>query len=133
MRARSETERAFRKEFAIQLEALMRRERISRAEAARVLMVSRQSVHKYLKQKATPRADVIQRALAKWGLVLQVRNMHLTAADYKRANAAKPRLEALQLTLPEIIRSLENRNLDIRIVNRKLDSIQLEVEIRFAS
>jgi transcriptional regulator with XRE-family HTH domain len=133
MRARSETERAFRKEFAVRLGEAILKKRISLREVARILMVSRQSVHKYLKQKATPRADVVQRALSEWGLVLHVGEMRLTATSYKRSTLLKPRVEPLQMTLPDVIRSLENRNLDVRILGRKMDSVQIEVNIRFAS
>lgn len=100
--------------------------------AAHQLGISRQSMHKYLKGSVTPRADVVSRACLRWNLTMNVYGQVLSAGGFGLPR--EPKLASpIQLTFSDMLQSLQDHNLDIRIIRAVGKSLELKVRIKFAS
>jgi len=102
----------------------------SDAAFARELDVSRAALKKYLNGKAMPGVRTVALAFANLNI-----NVSYGKFDAKRlcsrAKSNRRSVEA-QLLLPFAIESLKQENIDIALVDKKPNRIELNVSIRFA-
>jgi transcriptional regulator with XRE-family HTH domain len=121
---REEIIRAFRDAMA--------RRKLTVAAAARDIGVSRQSMHKYLSGASTPGSDVMQRACSRWGLSMTVNGIALSRRSFERPGG--PSVGAAeQLSLPNVLESLTERDLEVKIIRVARESLELKVSIKFGS
>jgi hypothetical protein len=140
--ARSPQNREFLEEISHQLrEGLRRRDelarkfgkRYTRVAAAADLNVSRASLQFYLAGAHTPSSDVLRRAMELWGIELTYRGRKLTVLDLEtpiRKNRPVP-APAVQLSLWDSIKGLNNDALLVKVEKKGPQSITLQVEIGF--
>ncbi|MGB7864713.1 MAG: helix-turn-helix transcriptional regulator [Candidatus Sulfotelmatobacter sp.] len=103
----------------------------SDAEFARKLDVSRAALKKYLAGTAMPGVRTV--ALAYANLNINVSYGKFDAKMLRsRARSDRQSVEA-QLLLPFAIESLREENIDIALVDKKPNRIELNLSIRFAS
>jgi transcriptional regulator with XRE-family HTH domain len=84
--------------------------KVSIGEAARILNVSRQTVHRYVNGEVIPRGEVLMAAFRAWGLVLEYRGIKVTRTD-QSGEVAKPIAQPNQLRLFQIVEELRDRDL----------------------
>jgi transcriptional regulator with XRE-family HTH domain len=118
------TERDFRERFATALSAAIGSDRGAQTRAAKKLGVPRQTVSLYLKGKTTPGGDLVQRAREIWGLNLDYGGIPIDADSHPHRPAL--RVEPQQLTLFS-----EDRQLEVHVVRKSVDSVDLRVSINF--
>lgn len=108
--------------------------KVSKKEASDVLRVSRQMLDRYLKGRATPGPDVVLRAMKAWNFTLRYRGRELGTSYFTRPHfiATEQTPVQLELALADIIAALNQRDVQISILKKATDSIQLQVSIRFA-
>lgn len=120
-----------RREFAKKLSAVVVG-KIPKKSAAATLGVSRQMLDLYLKGEVAPGPDIVLRAMREWRFTFRHRGQEITSSHFER-NIAEDRSPApLQLNLFDAINSLDKRDLDIAIVKKGPDRIELQVSIKFA-
>ena len=132
---RRATDAELREEISRKLRlAIAGKEKVSKKEAALTLRVSRQMLDQYLKGRATPGPDVVLRAMKAWNFTLKYRGRDVGAPYFDRPLERKAVSIPTQLALPlaEIIAQLDQRDLEIAITRKGVDSIQLQVSIKFA-
>lgn len=105
--------------------------------AAKILGVTRQSLHLYLSRRAKPqpRWRVIQRACRTWDLTFVAQGQKFDRRAFGKGpeyGAVDPAAVQL-LLLPEAIEQLRDANLEVKIVGREPSRICLEVQVKFAS
>lgn len=126
------TERGFRREFAQALRTSIGTNRGAASRAAAELRISRQAISLYLKEKATPSAEIIRRVCKRWGLTLSVEGLVISEKSYGARRSGPAPAPALQLPLlPDAIDSLQNKNLQVKIARKVGDLIELELKIDF--
>jgi transcriptional regulator with XRE-family HTH domain len=115
--------------FSKRLNEEYRKRKGSDAEFARNLDVSRAALKNYLDGKAMPGVRTVALAYANLNI-----NVSYGKFDAKllrsRARSNRQSVEA-QLLLPFAIDSLKQENIDIALVNKKPNRIELNVSIRF--
>jgi transcriptional regulator with XRE-family HTH domain len=126
------TEIVFREEVSRTFRSAMSARKLSITTAAKDLGVSRQSMYKYLNCKATPKANILQKACSKWGVSMSVYGVTFSEAAFKTIQGPRP-AKALQLSFSEILRSLRDRNLEVKIIRASSESLELKVSVKFAS
>ena len=120
----------FREDVAEKLKSAIQKRGISMSEAASQLNVSRQSLHRYLSQKATPRSNVLYLACKKWGLEIDVNGISFPAGAFDKPER-KPQILPLQLSLPSALGSLKEKDLKVKIAKRVDDGLELRLFISF--
>jgi len=125
-------EMEFRREVARAFRDEMKKRHLSVVAAASELGVSRQSLHKYLACSATPRSSLVSRACLRWNLSMNVYGKTFTAGAFAAPGASGTSTPA-QLTFPEILQSLRDRDLEVRLVRVRGDALELKLSIKFAS
>jgi transcriptional regulator with XRE-family HTH domain len=120
----------FREDVAAKLRGAIKKRGLSMTEAASQLNVSRQSLHKYLSEKATPRSNILYLACTKWGIEIDVNGISLHEGAFKRPEI-KPQLLPLQLSLPTALGSLKEKDLKVKIARRVDDGLELHLFISF--
>jgi len=129
----SDTERAFRAHFAAALKKAISVDRGAASAAAKRLGVSRQALSLYLKAKVTPSAEVIRRACTAFKLTMTVRGQLISHATYQEPRTGPESVPPLQLPLlPDAIRALGDDQLQVEVLNKIGDSVELRVRIDFA-
>jgi DNA-binding phage protein len=130
----SSTERAFRQAFAVALRNAIGKDRGAASRAADDLLISRQAVSLYLKEKATPSAEIIRRVCKRWSLSLDIRGNIVTDASFSQVRLGPIQAPAMQLPLlPDALQSLRDENVKVKITRKIGDSLNLEVKIDFGS
>lgn len=129
MMGRSAT-KLFREEVASKLKSAIAARRLSKAEAANELNISRQSLHKYLSKKATPRSNVLYLACKKWGIEIDLNGISFPAESFERP-LRKPQVLPLQLSLPSALGSLRDRDLKVKLARRVDDGLEIHLFISF--
>jgi predicted transcriptional regulator len=104
--------------------------KVSIGEAARILNVSRQTVHRYVNGEVIPRGEVLMAAFRAWGLVLEYRGIKVTRTD-QSGEVAKPIAQPNQLRLFQIVEELRDRDLEVKIGKMSTDGLELSVKIKF--
>lgn len=121
-----------RAEFARKLSSAIKN--VSKTVAAEDLGISRQMLYLYLKGKATPGGEVIEKACAKWKLALTIKGNPFTAGAF--ASDVKPQTELSvprQLSLLDLLDKLKNDQLEAKIVGREGDTFILRLQIKVAA
>ena len=128
----SSTEMAFRRAFADALRQVIGSERGAASRAAGELRISRQAISLYLKQKATPSAEVVRRACQRWALTLDINGNIVSAASFHKPDQGPIPASPLQLRLlPDVLDSLNDENVKVKIARKIGESVDLEVRIEF--
>ncbi len=107
--------------------------RYTRARAAADLNVSRASLQFYLAGEHTPSSDVLRRTMELWDVEFTYRGRKLTVLDLEaplQVNKPVP-APALQLSLWDSIKGLNNEALSVSVERKSPQSITLQVEIGF--
>lgn len=99
--------------------------------AARILNVSRQTVHRYITGQVIPRGEVLLTAFREWGLVLHYRGVDIVARRGESTQSAGP--PAVQLTLFELVDDLKDRDLQVKIENKSVEGIEFNVKLKFSA
>jgi DNA-binding XRE family transcriptional regulator len=121
----------FRDEIALKFKEAIKNKGLTKKAAAADLEVTRQSLYLYTKAKVLPSPDVIRRAMELWKIDLTYRDHRLTLEDLSGV-APSPRLaEAVQMTLWDVIKKLDNQSVKVEIKDKNLSSIELKVSINF--
>jgi len=109
--------------------------RISKAQAARDLEVSRQMLYGYLKGKSLPKREVLQRACSAWNLELNYRTLIVNRNSFSqvRTNVEAVRPVQLKLDLQEAIENLRDEDLAVRILRKTNGRVELQVNVKFGS
>src|SRR5436305_10472486 len=130
----SSTERAFRERFAEELQAAIGSNRGAASAAAKKLGISRQAIFLYLNSRATPGAEVVRRVCQLFKLSLNVKGQIVSESSYRKTSRERPQnVPPLQLPLlPDAIRALNNEQLEIEVLNKIGDSVDLKVRINFS-
>jgi hypothetical protein len=140
--ARAAPDRGFLAEISHQLREALRRQdelarkrgnRYTRVQAAADLNVSRASLQFYLAGAHTPSSDVLRRAMELWDIELTYRGRRLTVLDLESPVRTKRPVPApaLQLSLWDSIKGLNNNALSVTVESKSPKSITLQVEIGF--
>ena len=101
-------------------------------EAARVLNVSRQTVHRYINGDVMPRGEVLMAAFRAWGLVLRYRGVEVTVAT-SGPLAVEGDSQPIQMELFELVEDLRDRDLEVTIAKKSIEGIELNVRLRFSA
>ena len=98
--------------------------KLSVQQAARILNVSRQTVHRYLNGEVIPKTEVLMTAFQAWGLVLRYRDIEVT----KITSASTPALkiaESEQLGLFDHLGLVEDCGAEVSLVPKSVESARL--------
>jgi transcriptional regulator with XRE-family HTH domain len=129
----SSTEEAFRRAFALELRKVIGDGRGGASRAAEKLRVSRQAISLYLKEQATPSAEIVRRACKEWSLSLNIEGNLVSQGSYRDPAAGPAPAPPLQLSLlPDALDSLKDENVKVKIAKKLGEAIHLEVRIDFA-
>jgi transcriptional regulator with XRE-family HTH domain len=126
----------FRAEVSRRLRAKvkeLRKDGLSEAAAARQLGVSPQAFNRYMKGLATPRPDTLARACCIWNMRFSYKDVELSAEAFGAPPSKQDLRRPLQLALFEEPQELNNRNLNVKVSAGKADTLNVAIEIRFAS
>jgi hypothetical protein len=130
----SSTESAFRQAFAFALRQAIGNDRGAASRAASELLISRQAVSLYLKEKATPSAEIIRRVCKRWSLSIDVRGNIVSDASFATARQGPVEAPAIQLPLiTDALQALRDENVKVKITRKIGDSLDLEVKIDFGT
>jgi len=105
----SSVQRAIAGEFR----RVLKEQRLSVSAAARLLGVSRQSLHSYLSGTATPRPNVLNRAVELWSFHLTVGQASFDKSDFTQKREATPVATQLELSLWKKLDAISERDLHI--------------------
>ncbi len=125
----------FCKEIAKKFGEAIASRRLSKAQAARDINVSRQMLYEYLKGNSLPRHEVLQRACVAWGLTLNYKGLLVSVDAFRQppVDTLKPRSEQLDLKLEEALDQLHDEDIGIRILRKENGRVELQVELRFGN
>jgi len=125
----------FRNEVATKLKAAIDAKGLPLHKAAEQLNISRQSLHRYLNRLATPRSNVLYLACTKWGVQININGMSFNPDAFEASSKKKqPHLVVpLQLPLPLAISQLRDECLQVKVVRRSDESVELHVKINFGT
>jgi transcriptional regulator with XRE-family HTH domain len=122
------------RDFARTLDQAIRKRGLSVTDAARVLGITRQTLHLYLNRSGhQPRWRVIDRACRAWDVsfVAQGKRWDKGAFGKERPPTTAP--EAVQLLLLlEAIERLENASFEVEILKKEPSRIYLELRVKFS-
>ena len=100
-------------------------------EAARILNVSRQTVHRYINGEVVPRGEVLIAAFRAWGLVLRYRGVDIAATKSESMHSVGA--QPTQLRLFDLVDDLRERDLEVTIGKKTVEGIELNVKLRFSA
>lgn len=126
----------FRAEVARRIRAKVRelkREGVSEAEAARRLGVTPQAFNKYVRGLATPKAHILARACTLWKLKFNYKTMEFGDEAFTAPEVGREERKSAQLSLFDDPQELNNRNLKLKVQAGKSTTLNVSLEIRFAS
>ena len=129
----SRSEDLFRREIARALSAVIGDDRGAQSRAADKLGISRQAMSLYIGKKATPSSAILGRACAIWPH-LSFNNVEGIALDSSIFRAPKPQsLPPRQLLLFDAISEVDNQQLQVKVLKKRVNSIDLKVTIDFGN
>jgi transcriptional regulator with XRE-family HTH domain len=126
----------FRAEVARRLRAKvkeLRKDGVSEAAAARRIGVTPQGFNRYVRGLATPKPEILARICAAWGLKFSYRSKDFGAEAFSAPEATREDGESEQLSLFAEPQELHNRNLKLKVQAGKATTLNVSLEIRFAS
>jgi transcriptional regulator with XRE-family HTH domain len=124
----SQNERLLRAEIARALSTAIGTKRGAISKAAGDLQVTKQALSLYLRQKATPGAEVLRRICKLWKLQLNVRG---ALVDADGLLPARQESQPEQLSLFAALAEVQDAKLDVTILRKHESSIDLKVSINF--
>jgi transcriptional regulator with XRE-family HTH domain len=131
----SEADLRFREEVAKKFNAARLSRRLNQSEAARELGITRQAFSQYLLRKATPQAEILARACAKWTLKLRYRDRDFTGGAFGVEPAAElePHQDGLQLALFDEPQRFENDQLEVVLERAQKTTLQVTIRMKKAT
>jgi hypothetical protein len=121
------------RDFAVELGAQIQRRQLSVTAAAKILGISRQSLHSHLGLGGPhqPRWSMIRRAVRVWDMVIyaQGKKFDRSAFGVEIIQGAT----AVQLLLPEALDRIENASLEVSVLRKNASSLALEVLVKFGT
>jgi transcriptional regulator with XRE-family HTH domain len=126
----------FRAEVARRIRAKVRELRkagVSEAAAARQIEVSPQGFNRYVRGLATPKPEILARICAEWGLKFSYRSKEFGSEAFSAPEAPRDERKSEQLSLFDEPQELHNRNLKLKVQAGKATTLNVSLEIRFAS
>ena len=124
------SEALFREEIARVLSRVIGEERGAQARAAKRLGISRQAMSLYLAKKATPSSAILGRACALWPpLSFRVDEITMDSSSFRSPDPESP--SPVQMSLFDAISVVDNRQLEVQVLKKGVDSIDLKVSIDF--
>lgn len=123
-------EQLFRDEIARGLSLAIGAERGAQSRAADQLGISRQAFSLYMNRRATPSSAILGRICAKWPqLSFNIDNFRMNASCF---NIQQPTSRSpIQMSLFDAISEVENKQLDVKVLKKGVNSIELKVSIDF--
>ena len=106
---------------------------VSEAAAARLLGVTPQAFNQYIRGLATPRAHILARACTMWGMRFSYKNKEFSGDAFDTPELKQDERKPVQLSLFTDPQELHNRNLNLKVSAGKSDTLNVSLEIRFAS
>ena len=129
----SENEKRLREKLAIALTSVIGNQRGAITQAARETGVSKQSLSLYMRGRATPTPETLRILCAKLRLRLDVEGAIITASDLPIRNNRRMRQLSLPLALTDAIFSVNSDQLQVEVLKRRRQSIDLKITIDFKS
>lgn len=129
----SDADRRFRAEVARKFREAMKAHGLkNQTEAARDLNITRQAISQYLLEKATPQAEILARACAKWNLTLRYRSAEFTRGAFG-AHETKTEPEVLQMDLFREPQVFENTHLVVTVERSQKATLQVTIKMKKTS
>ena len=134
----SDADRKFRSEVAEKFTAAMKQHGLeTQSAAARELGVTRAAFSQYLLLKSTPQAEILARAMTKWGIKLRYRDKEFAVGAFGRTEAvAPPRRQdsiGLQMELFDEPQRFENDHLVVTLQRSEKATLQVTIRMKKAS
>jgi transcriptional regulator with XRE-family HTH domain len=126
----------FRAEVAKRIRAKvreLRKDGVSEAAAARQLGVSPQAFNQYVRGLATPKSHILARACTLWGLKFSYKTKDFGAEAFTAPETEREERKSAQLSLFDDPQELTNKNLKLKVQAGKSTTLNVSLEIRFAS
>ena len=124
----SRAERLLRAEIAKALAAAIGTKRGAQSLAAEQVGISRQAMSLYLLQKATPSSENLRRMCKILKLSMNVEGAILDSSSFSQKTLSK---SPLQPTLFEAISEVGDQQLDVRVLRKRAQSLEIQVSIDF--
>jgi hypothetical protein len=114
--------------ISTELKRALTQQKVSISSAAKVLGVSRQSVHSYLKGTSLPRPGVFAVAVRTWDLKISIGN-----SSFDKTSFPEPKLSSvpLQMTMEDLFDSIKADDLKLD-VKRQGKDFRISVSIKVA-
>jgi hypothetical protein len=121
------------RDFAVNLGREIEKRGLTITTAAKVLGVTRQTLHLHLRPggKHQPRWSLVKRAVRVWDMVIFVQKQKFDRNAFGPDIVKKDPAVQL-LLLPEAINRLGNANLEVTVLRKDVSSVALEVLVKFA-
>lgn len=124
----SQSEQLLRGEIAKALSKAIGDKRGAMSEAANQLGITKQALSLYMRQKATPGAEVLRRICKHWNLHLNVKGALIDAESLpEQVQSSEPE----QLSLFAALTLVQDQKLEVTILERHDRAIDLKVTINF--
>jgi DNA-binding phage protein len=120
-------------EVAAKFKEAIAARRISKAQAARDLGISRQMLYEYLSATSMPRHQVLERACTSWNLQLNYKDFLVTAQSFKKPSQPISGRVPVQLDLLAAVRALRDQDLDVHILRKDATRVELCIELRLGA
>ena len=121
------------RDFVHTLDQARRNRGLSVTDAARVLGITRQTMHLYLSCSGhQPRWRVIERACRAWDVSFIAQGKRWDKGAFGREHPATAPEAVQLLLLPEAIERLENADFEVEILKKEPSRIYLELRVKFS-
>jgi transcriptional regulator with XRE-family HTH domain len=120
-----------RREIARRLKEAIQANHLTKAQAADLLKVKRQTLWLYLNGKVTPGGEVLRRAFEHWGLKLVLGELVITKESFGPKMELDQRIPE-QLSLLDQLDKLSNDQLEVTAVGRRGDYFEFKIRIKTA-
>lgn len=122
---------ALREEVSKRFAQAIKAKGLSKAEAARLLGVKRQTLYLYLDQKATPGGEVLKRACELWNITLTVNGFSFSSEAFP-ASKREPQPVGQQMTIWDVLKGVKSDHLQAKVLGPSGDhfDIQLRIKVR---
>jgi transcriptional regulator with XRE-family HTH domain len=123
----------FRRQVADKFSAAISSRGLTKAEAAKILGVSRETLYQYLNARSTPGSDVLQRACEVWGITLNYRGLEFDSAAFGQSAKKSDIGGDRQLDLFAALNLVNDNSVDVTVIRKTKKSIELKVSLKFVS
>ena len=119
----------FRRDVATKIDAYIRQNKKTKAQAARELGISRQRLHRYLKRLMTPKSDFLCAVAKKWSLEFTYKGSSFAASAFINKQSVKA-VAPSQLELFKRPQVFRNSQVEVRIQRMGSGNFDLSIEIK---